>query len=116
MRLINLILALMAVSVPSIVTAQTASPQTSQIFDYRLSGAAALRPSKIWDDGERTYILWARDVELPAVFTQGPDGREILAEGSMRGEQYVMDRVYSVLIFRIDRSIATARRRAKRHE
>ena len=81
---------------------------------YRLSGAAALRPSQIWEDGGRTYIVWPSEAELPAVFSIGSDGREVLADGSMRDGRYVLDRVHGLLVFRIDRSIARAKRTTAR--
>lgn len=83
---------------------------------YRLAGARALRPSRIWDDGYYTYIRWPGNAELPAVFSRGSDGSELIAEGSMIGDNYVLDRTHSLLIFRIDREVATARRQAGRHE
>lgn len=87
-------------------------PPTAQASkaSYRLSGAAALRPSKIWDDGYFTYIEWPETAELPAVFSRGSDGREVIAEGMMLGEAYVLDRVHDTLIFRIDAQVAGARR------
>jgi type IV secretion system protein VirB9 len=81
-----------------------------------LGGAKALRPSKIRDDGFYTYIEWPENAELPAVFSRGSDGSEVVAEGVMMGDDYVLDRVHSLLIFRIDRQAATASRRAKGHE
>jgi hypothetical protein len=53
-------------------------------------------------------------VELPAVFSIGADGREMLVDGAMRDGQYVLDRVHTSLVFRIDRSVAKARRTAAR--
>ena len=96
-----------------------ALPQSTQAAEraahptWRLSGATALRPARIWDDGQRTYIVWPLEAELPAVFSLGPDGGEMLAEGAMRDGQYVLDRVHTLLIFRIDRSVAKATRRAR---
>ena len=81
---------------------------------YRLTGDRALRPGRIWDDGMRTYIIWPAELELPAVFSIGSDGREMLADGAMREGQYVLDRVHTSLVFRIDRSVAKARRMAVR--
>lgn len=81
---------------------------------YRLSGVVALRPSRIRDDGYFTYIEWPAQAELPAVFTRGSDGAEVIAEGTMLGEIYVLDRVHTLLIFRIDRQMALARRQVRR--
>jgi len=105
--------ALLFLSVP--INAQpvnVAGEQRPAVNQYRVGGATALRPSKIWDDGYYTYVAWPKEAELPAVFSRGSDGQEVLAEGRMMGDEYVLDRVHSYLIFRIDRSVATARRQA----
>lgn len=75
---------------------------------YRLSGARALRPAAIGDDGVRTYIEWPEDAALPAVFTIDAQGREALVNGNMRGRLYVIDAVLDRLLFRIDRGVARA--------
>jgi len=96
--------------------AQSAATTAVPPVEYRLVGAKALYPSKIWDDGHYTYIEWPTNAELPAVFSRGSDGAEVIAEGVMMGDDYVLDRVHTLLIFRIDRQVATASRRVKRHE
>ena len=77
---------------------------------YRLSGARALRPSRIADDGRHTYIEWPREASLPAVYALDSEGRESLVNGAMRDDLFVIDAVASSLIFRIDRHIARADR------
>lgn len=77
---------------------------------YRLSGERALRPSRIGDDGERTYIEWDAHQSLPAVFGIGANGEEEVVDGYMRQNVFVVDRVYYDLVFRIDRKTAKARR------
>lgn len=78
--------------------------------EYRLKGAHALRPMRMSDDGERTWIEWAPDALLPAVFIIDDHGKESLANGNMRGPFYVIDSVHDHLLFRIDREIAHADR------
>lgn len=95
------------------MVSSTAAAQQAQT-SYRIGGASALRPAQIWDDGSHTYIVWPADSELPAVFSIGSDGREVLADGQMREGRYVLDRVHSSLVFRIDQARATARRRPNR--
>lgn len=77
---------------------------------YRVSGERALRPALITDDGLRTYIEWGAEQSLPAVFGIGPTGAEEVVDGHMRGDRFTIDRVYSGLVFRIDRKSAKARR------
>ena len=77
---------------------------------YRLSGARALRPSRIADDGRHTYIEWPREATLPAVYAIDPEGRESLVNGAMRDDLFVIDAVASRLVFRIDQHVARAER------
>ena len=77
---------------------------------YRLDGARALRPSEISDDGTHTYIRWPRDRSLPAVFAIGDNGEEMLVNGMMRDDLFVIDSVSRKLVFRIDKLKATATR------
>lgn len=82
-----------------------------QIGQYRLSGVRSLRPRQVSDDGTKTYIDWAEDTPLPAVFIIDENGTERLANGNMRGDFYVIDSVHERLIFRIDKKTALAKRR-----
>jgi len=77
---------------------------------YRVSGEQALRPSKMSDDGERTYIEWGQYQSLPAVFGVGPTGQEEVVDGYMRGGKFTIDRVYGEIVFRMDKKEARARR------
>ncbi len=77
---------------------------------YRIGGDRAVRPAQVTDNGRQTAILFPPDQALPAVFAIGPTGDEEVVNGYMRGEAYVIDRVYERLVFRIDEARATARR------
>jgi type IV secretion system protein VirB9 len=77
---------------------------------YRLGGDKALRPSEISDDGRHTYIRWPRDRALPAVYAVSDSGRETLVNAMMRDDVFVVDSVSQKLVFRIDKSAATATR------
>lgn len=79
--------------------------------EYRLSGEQILLPSKIADDGERTYIEWDKEQSLPAVFGIGNTGEEEVVDGYMRDGVFTIDRVYGELVFRVDKKRARARRR-----
>lgn len=83
---------------------------THIIGEYWLKGAHALRPARMSDDGEKTWIEWSPEVLLPAVFIIDDHGRESLANGNMRGPYYVIDSVHDRLLFRIDRETARATR------
>jgi type IV secretion system protein VirB9 len=77
---------------------------------YRLSGARAIRPKAISDDGVRTYIEWPEDAPLPAVYAQDGEGQETLTNGMMRNGLYVIDSVSPRLVFRFDKQAARATR------
>jgi len=77
---------------------------------YKLSGAIELRPTKISDDGTHTYIVWAPDQALPAVFAVNATGAEEMVDGYMRNDIFTIDRVYQQLVFRIDKKLARAKR------
>lgn len=84
-----------------------------QRWGYRLSGNRAVRPAEIFDDGARTWIGFAPDQALPAIFAIGASGGEEVVNGYMRRGRFVIDRVHEQLVFRIDRAKATARRRGE---
>lgn len=84
------------------------------LTSYRLSGNKALRPQSIVDDGERTFIKWPDDQPIPAVFAIDRLGQEAMVDGYMREGIVTIDRVHDKLVFRIDKTIATASRRARK--
>lgn len=87
----------------------------ADVGEYHMSGARALRPVRMSDDGARTYIDWSAEQPLPAVFILDR-GRETLANGNMRGNLYVIDSVHDHLLFRIDKQTVRADRRLARAE
>lgn len=95
-----------------VALAQTAPglPDAPAMATYHLKGAAMLRPIRIGDDGVHTYIQWSEEQPIPAVFALDPRGNEQLVDGYMRGDLFTIDRVYPVLVFRIDKDRTEARR------
>ena len=77
---------------------------------YKLSGTKALRPTRISDDGVRTFLEWAPDQALPAVFALNPLGDEEMVDGHMRDGVFTIDRIHPRLVFRIDKKTAKAER------
>jgi type IV secretion system protein VirB9 len=86
------------------------APSASGEGRYRLGGDKALRPSEISDDGRHTYVRWPRDRALPAVYAISDTGQEMLVNGMMRDDVFVIDSVSQKLVFRIDKAVATAAR------
>lgn len=94
---------------------QSAAPAVApapgtRIGIYRVSGDRSLRPTKIVDDGNHTYIDWRPDLALPVVYALDVAKNETLLNGAMRGETYVVDSVGAHLVFRIDKRVARADR------
>jgi type IV secretion system protein VirB9 len=87
-----------------------AAAQPAVTGTYRLSGERTLMPSRIGDDGQRTYLEWGEYQSLPAVFGIGANGEEEVVDGYMREGVFTIDRVYGELVFRIDKKRAKARR------
>lgn len=100
---------------PDTVQAVSQPQQGAATWNYRLGGDRSVRPDKIMDDGERTFLQWDKNRALPAVFGIGPGGGEELVAGYMRSGVFVIDRVYPKLVFRFDKEMATATR-GKRQE
>jgi type IV secretion system protein VirB9 len=84
--------------------------------NYNLKGTKQLFPSELRDDGEHTYLDWPSDYSMPAVYAIDETGEEVLVDGYMRGRYYTIDRVYNLLVFRIDKLKAEAQRIPKVRE
>jgi type IV secretion system protein VirB9 len=59
-------------------------------FRYRMGGARDLLPLRVWDDGQMTYLEFAENQAIPAVFAGGPKSDESLVNSSMRGRVLVV--------------------------
>lgn len=77
---------------------------------YRFKGDKALRPVTMRHDGQRTYIDWAPDQAIPAVFALSATGSEETVDGYMRDGIFTIDRVHDRLIFRLGKAMARAER------
>jgi type IV secretion system protein VirB9 len=75
---------------------------------YRMSGDRTLRPDSVSNDGTHTYIGWSADKPIPAVYAVSPTGQEMLTNGGMRDDFYVVDGVPANLVFWIDARTAEA--------
>lgn len=95
---------------PEAATLTKAATAAETVGRYRLRGTHAIRPIAIDDDGAKTYIAFAPDRPLPAIFAIDALGRETLVDGAMRDGHYVLDSVRQKLIFRLDKATASATR------
>ena len=95
---------------PNVQTAANEAQASNIEGRYRLSGAHALRPSRIADDGVHTYIEWPHEASLPAVYALNTQGQETLVNGGIRDGLFVIDGISQRLVFRIDSNVARADR------
>lgn len=74
-------------------------------FSYRLKGAHPVwRPTEVFDDGAKTYILFPADIaqiELPPLFLIGEKNKAELVNYRVSGRYMVVDRLFSVAELRL---------------
>lgn len=74
---------------------------------YSLQGAAALRPSNVFDDGAATYFAWPEQADLPAIYVVGADGAEGLANAVVKDGYVVVDQLAPRFVLRSGKAAAT---------
>jgi type IV secretion system protein VirB9 len=79
--------------------------------EWKLKGDQALAPVMIRDDGAKVSIRWSSTQAIPAVFALDDRGQEQMVNGYMRGDAFVIDRIFEHLVFRIDKAVVHADRR-----
>jgi len=72
-------------------------------FDYSISGARALAPTRIFDDGRFTYFQFAPGADAPAIFAISADGGEELVNQQVRDHYTVIDRIAADFVLRYGR-------------
>lgn len=92
------------VVIPS--SSNVSKPRSSA--SYRIKGDRTQMPARIEDDGERMYVTWHPDQDLPATFSVNLKGEEETVDSYMRDDVQVIDRVYPALVFRTGKASAKA--------
>ena len=75
-------------------------------FAWATKGAAKLLPQRLYDDGESTYAVWAKDVPVPAILVTNEKGDEGPVNFAVRGDTIVIDGVPSRIVLRVGRDRA----------
>ena len=74
-------------------------------FDYRISGDDPdWRPLRVFDDGRQTFIAFPTSIvvgEAPPLFVTGANGQAQLVNYRMRGDYYVVDRLFDAAELRL---------------
>ena len=82
------------------------SKETAQLnYLYYGKGDKAIAPSAIWDDGRFTYIQYADNRDLPAVYKINPDGSEMLVNSHMEEDVIVVHETAPKLVIRLGQSV-----------
>ena len=81
-------------------------PPASRNTAYTFSGAAGNIPMRAFDDGRSTYLRWAEGVPAPAIYTVGPDKKEVVVNYAVKGDYVVIDGVAPRFILRRGNAVA----------
>lgn len=75
-------------------------------FGWRISGAGALAPARVFADAHDTYIAWSRNTALPAILIRDAHGAEGPVNFSVRGDTIVVDGVPDAIVLRSGKAVA----------
>ena len=73
-------------------------------FRYRIVGKAAFMPARVFDDGSKVYIQFPASLpqgEAPPLFVQGSKGEPALVNYRVKGNTYIVDRLFAVAELRL---------------
>jgi type IV secretion system protein VirB9 len=104
---------------PSLPLAQPASrPAPTLNLAYRIAGRAEFRPSRVWDDGVRTYVAFPPPTvlsDLPPLYLVGGDGKAVeLVNYHVDGRVLVIDRLVRAVELRMGLGKSARRVRIER--
>ncbi len=96
----------------SVAGIDTVSIDGAQSFDnlnfrYRIEGNASFAPSRVFDDGAKVYIQFPSSLpqgEAPPLFVQGSEGKPALVNYRVKGNTYIVDRLFAVAELRLGTS------------
>jgi type IV secretion system protein VirB9 len=72
---------------------------------YTYDGAPTNVPEEVFDDGNATYLRFAKDTPTPAIFVIGTDGGESIVNFAVRGSYVVVEQVSQTLILRQGKAV-----------
>jgi type IV secretion system protein VirB9 len=76
-------------------------------YAWASRGDPSLFPVRLFDDGQSTFIAWAKDVPLPAILTDEAKGAEGPVNYTTRGDYVVVDGVPRQIVLRAGKKVAT---------
>jgi type IV secretion system protein VirB9 len=75
-------------------------------FAWKRVGVAKLMPSRIYDDGTSTYLLWPDKAPVPAILVTNEKGDEGPVNYAVRGATIVLEEVPGTIVLRSGKSKA----------
>lgn len=81
-------------------------------YNYWACGNPRLQPTEAYDDGRFTYLRFPGSQEIPAAFVINSDGQETLANGTMRGDQLILQTTAERIILRKGKAVACLENRS----
>lgn len=96
-----------AVELAAATDPSTVVDPASLNFAWAGSGQKKLLPSRIYDDGESTYLSWPAGTPVPAILIKNEQGTEGPVNFAVRGDVIVIDLVPKEIVLRSGRDLAT---------
>ena len=76
-------------------------------FAWATSGDASLLPTRLYDDGDATFLTWSADRSVPAILIKDAKGMEGPVNYAVRGNVIVVEGVPREIVLRSGEDIAT---------
>jgi type IV secretion system protein VirB9 len=73
-------------------------------FDYRIAGDAAFKPTRVFDDGQKTYIEFPEGIksaELPPLFIMSREDKPQIVNYRFKSRFYIVDRLFETAMLAI---------------
>ena len=85
---------------------------TPQNWNYWVKGAEELSPNVAYDDRRFTYLTFANNKEMPAVYVENADGSESLVNVHVEGDVIAVHKIAKKLVLRKGKLVACVFNRA----
>ncbi len=76
-------------------------------FAWDRKGDSGLFPSRVYDDGSATYLVWNEKQDIPAILVRNEKGVEGPVNYAVRGNTIVIDNVPAQIVLRTGKATAT---------
>lgn len=76
------------------------APAAKRNFSYSMQGSSEIAPGEAFDDGKATFLRFAPNRSMPAVYSVGEDGKEHLVNTSVKDDQLQIHKVAPKFILR----------------